>query len=126
MGNLSPAETVLRYVEFINKGDPDGVASLTADVFTFTDIPGRVHVFQGTAGIRQCWKEYFTPYPDYKIHVDRLLTGGDGVALIGRTTGSRVASEIEEQSTVLWIAQVRNGLVAEWRIYSDQEYAQRP
>jgi len=116
---------VLKYVECINKGDAEGVASLTADKFVFTDVPGRVHVFCGREAITECWKGYFMPFPDYKIHVHHVLTGGASVAIIGKTTGSHVSPEVEARSTVLWVAEVRNGLVTEWRIYSDEAYAQQ-
>ena len=47
------------------------------------------------------------------------------MAVIGKTTGSHVPPEIEEREVVAWIAEVQDGLVSEWRIYSDAEYAQR-
>ncbi len=43
------------------------------------------------------------------------------MAIIGKTTGSHVPPEVEEKENVLWTAEIRNGLVAEWRIYSDIE-----
>ena len=124
MTDQGPAAVVLKYVECINKGQPDDVAALTAQEFTFTDSSGRVYVFRGKKEIKRCWREYFTPFPNYKIRVQQVLRGGDGVALIGQTNGSHVPAEIEEKSTVLWIATVRGGLVAEWRIYADEEYVQ--
>lgn len=47
------------------------------------------------------------------------------MAIIGKTTGSHVPPEVEEKETVLWTAEIRNGLVAEWRIYSDIEEAKK-
>ena len=41
------------------------------------------------------------------------------MAIIGKTTGSQVPPEIEEEETVLWTAEIRGGLVAEWRLYTD-------
>ena len=46
---------------------------------------------------------------------------GDGVAIIGKTTGSHLPPEVEERETLLWTAEVHEGLVSEWRIYSDEE-----
>jgi len=51
--------------------------------------------------------------------------GGNGVAIIGKTTGSHVPPEVEENETVLWTAEIRGGLVAEWRIFSDIEEAKK-
>lgn len=64
---------------------------------------------------------YFAPYPDYKIHVHHVLVGGNGVAIVDRTTGSHIPPEVEERETLLWTAKVRDGLVSEWRIYSNEE-----
>ena len=54
-----------------------------------------------------------------------ILTGGNGVAIVGRTTGSHVPPEVEEKETAFWTAQVRDGLAAERRIYSDIEEAEK-
>ncbi|KPL21527.1 MAG: hypothetical protein AMJ93_09410 [Anaerolineae bacterium SM23_84] len=113
---------VLKFVEYINSQDLDGLASLTADEFTFTDVSGHVHVWSREEAVQECWQGYFTPFPDYKIHVRQVLTGGDRVAIIGQTSGSHMPAEIEARSTVLWIAGLRDGLVCEWRIYATDEY----
>ena len=126
MSECSPTSSiVLRFVEYINAGDLEGIASLTSEEYQFTDIPGRVHIFRGEEAIKRSWAEYLSAFPNYKIHVHRVLEGGNGVAIVGQTTGSHVPPEIEEKGTVLWTAEVRDGLVSEWRIYSDEEYAQR-
>jgi ketosteroid isomerase-like protein len=78
-------------------------------------------VYRGRDG----WHDYFSAYPKYRIHVHRVLTSGNGVAIIGKTTGSHVSPEVETKETVLWTAETRDGLVAEWRIYSDIEEAMK-
>lgn len=116
-GRLKAA--VLKFVECINAGDAEALMKLQTDDFSFIDMSG--NVFTG----RQSWDDYFTSYPDYRIHVERIVSGGDGVAIMGRTTGSHVAHEVEEHEAVLWTAEIRDGLVAEWRIYTDLEDAKR-
>jgi uncharacterized protein (TIGR02246 family) len=107
----------LKFVDTINAGDPEGLTKLQTEDFTFIDMSGNI-----TRG-RQDWADYFVAYPEYKIHVHNVLTGGNGVAIIGTTTGSHLPPEVEEKETVLWTAEIRNGLVAEWRIYTDIEEA---
>jgi hypothetical protein len=107
----------LGFVECINAGDPEALKAHQTGDFAFTDMSGEV-----TRG-RQGWEDYFTSYPDYKIHIKRVLIGGDGVAIIGRTTGSHIPPEVEEHETILWTAEIRGGLVSEWRIYTDIEEA---
>jgi len=109
----------LKFVEVINAGDPEGLIKLQTEDFTLIDMAG--DVTRGQDG----WPGYFSSFPNYKIHVRQLLTGGNGVAIIGKTTGSHVPPEVEEKETVLWTAEIRDGLVAEWRIYSDIEEAKK-
>ena len=104
---------VLEFVKCINNGDSEGLKALQTEDFTFMDMEG--DVYRGRDG----WEDYFTSYPEYKIHVDNLITSGNGVAIIGTTTGSHVEPEVEEKETILWTAEIRNGYVAEWRIYAD-------
>ena len=118
MADRTPKDVVLDYVAGINRGDSQRLAGLTAAEFTFTDMEGDMYVVRDREAIAKFWDDYFTPYPDYRIYVQNVLVGGDGVAILGQTTGSHLAAEIEAREKVLWIAEVRDGLVAEWRIYS--------
>lgn len=116
---IEPKSVTLKFVGVINAGDSEALIKLQTEDFTLIDMAG--DVFRGRDG----WQDYFSAYPKYKIHVQHVLTSGDGVAIIGKTTGSHVPSEVEEKELVLWTADIRNGLVAEWRIYSDINEVQK-
>ena len=103
----------MKFVKAINDGDSKALINLQTEDFTLIDADGGV--FRGRDG----WEDYFSAYPKYKIHVRQVLTGGKGVAIIGKTTGSQIPREIEEKETVLWTAEIREELVAEWRLYTD-------
>ena len=105
--------TVHRFVDCINEGDPECLITWQTEDFTFIDYDG-----DKTQG-RDGWPAYFHNNPDYTIHGDHMITSGTGVAVLGRTTGSHVAPEVEKKETILWIAEVRNDLISEWRLYSD-------
>jgi hypothetical protein len=109
----------LKFVEIINAGDSEALINLQTEGFTLIDMAG--DMYRGRDG----WQDYFSAYPKYKIHVQHVLTSGDGVAIIGKTTGSHVPPEVEEKETVLWTAEIRDGLVSEWRIYSNIEEAKK-
>lgn len=113
-----PESVILEFIERINAGDAAGIASLTAPVYTFTDTEGDVYVVEGPEAVRQSWNEYLLAYPNYKIFVQRVLRSGNGVAIVGQTSGSHLPSEIEREELVLWIAELEDGLVSDWRIYS--------
>lgn len=114
----TPERIVKTFVEHINRADLDGIAALTALTYTFTDMEGEVYVIEGATAIKESWDEYCSAYPEYKILVDHVLRSGDGVAVVGRTTGSHLALEVERDEVVLWIAEIVDGLIAGWRIYS--------
>ncbi|MGD8967516.1 MAG: nuclear transport factor 2 family protein [Anaerolineae bacterium] len=117
MDVLSSVSIVRTFVEYVNAGDLKRIASLISDDVKFTDIQGRVYREKGfMAG-------YLSEFPEYRILVQHMLQGGQGVAIVGQTTGSHVPPEIEERETLVWTAEVRDGLITEWRIYSDLEYA---
>ena len=109
----------LGFVERINAGDSEGLMKLQTEDFTLIDYEGGV--YRGRSG----WHDYFEECPNYRIHVNHVITSGNGAAILGRTTGSHVSPEVETRETILWIAQIRDGLVAEWRLYSDTEEVER-
>ncbi|MFW9802150.1 MAG: nuclear transport factor 2 family protein [Candidatus Thorarchaeota archaeon] len=116
MEKLEKAKSVaLGFVDAINAGEPDGLMALQTEDFTLIDYRG--DAYQG----RDRWHDYFAENPEYKIHVKHVITSGSGVAILGRTTGSHVAPRIEDKETILWTAEIRDNLVAEWRLYSATE-----
>lgn len=119
MNDSSAIDVALKFVEYINGGDLEGLCSLMTDDFTFIDYRGKVE--RGKDTMREGFKGYFSEYPHYKIIVKKVLTGGAGVVIIGKTTGSHLPSEVEEKETVLWTAEIRDSRVAEWRIYADTD-----
>ena len=110
----SPVSDVLRYIGYVNEKDLDGLTAMTSKNVKFTDYEGDVfyeHDFM---------HGYLAAYPEYKIHVHHALGGGEGVAIIGKTSGSHVGPEVEEHEILIWTAEVRDGLITEWRIYKGE------
>lgn len=114
-----PKSVVFSFIDCINRGDSKGLVAHQTEDFTFIDMAGDI-----TRG-RDGWEDYFTSFPEYNIHIEKILVSGNGVAIIGKSTGSHVDPKVEVLETVLWIAEVRDGLVAKWRIYSDIEEAKK-
>ena len=108
----TPESIVLRFVERINVGDLDGIAALTAPVYTFTNMEGDVYVVEGAEAVRASWAEYPAADPEYKILVQHVLKGGDGIASLGRRTGSHLPAPVERNELALWIAEVEDGHVS--------------
>jgi hypothetical protein len=114
-----PEVIALKFIECVNSGDSEGLKALQTEDFTFIDMNGNVYVG------RDGWEDYFSTYPDYRIHIEKILKGGNSIAIIGKTTGSHIEPKLEVLETVLWIVEVIDDLVAKWRIFSDVAKAEK-
>ena len=119
MAKVTSEEVALKFVERINEQDADGLSRLMTEDFAFVDYEGES--YKGRGVMRDGFDEYFTNFPQYKIHVKKICVSGSDIALIAGTTGSHVPPELEKDETLIFVAMVKNGLVAEWRIYTDLE-----
>ena len=82
--NVIPNSVALKFVEVINAGDSEALIKLQTEDFNLIDMEG--DVYRGRDG----WKSYFSAYPEYKIHVQNVLTSGNGASLDrGRSVGLR-------------------------------------
>jgi hypothetical protein len=61
------------------------------------------------------WRGFFAAFPDYRNIFDQLEVEGDRVIVVGRST----CSDGRLDGPALWTAKVRDGRLAEWRVYSD-------
>jgi predicted SnoaL-like aldol condensation-catalyzing enzyme len=121
---VDPQAVVLAFIERINEGDADRLAELMTEGFAFIDHDGTAE--RPREVMRENFRSYFESFPDYRIHVSRVVAAGDVVVLIGRTTGSHVPPEVEAEETVVWAAWTEGERVREWHIlYADTEKARR-
>ena len=119
--NATNAEKIaLKFVECINEQDLTGLVALMTEDHTFIGYEeGDVGI--GRETMKEGFRGYFEDFPEYKIHISKVTRSGSDIAIIGKTTGSHIPPEIEAQETVIWIAKIRDGLVSEWRIFTDLE-----
>lgn len=116
-------EIVFEFVETINRGNTDKLASMMADTFTFTDIEGATYVVRSLAERRKFWDDYIDAFPDYRIEIERILSSGTDIAFIGKTVNSHLPRYFEVNETLVWYARVDDGRISEWRIFSTEAYA---
>jgi len=116
-------ELVFRFVELINKGDSAGLAEMMADGFRFTDIAGEVFTVGNRSQKNKFWDDYFRDYPQYRIVMNLMLSGGTDIAFIGKTCDSHVPRSVEINETLVWLARIVGDQVSEWRIFSTEGYA---
>ncbi len=63
------------------------------------------------------WAEFFRKYPDYRNNFTRVRAKADTVIMVGFSECS--FDPLDGPS--IWTAKIRDGLVAEWRVYEDSE-----
>jgi uncharacterized protein (TIGR02246 family) len=110
-----PAAVALEFVRSINAHDLDGLCALMTEDHVFTDYGGATQ--GGRAAMRAGWEGYFRAWPNYRVRIEQVLASGNSVALVGTVSGSHLAAR-ETGRTFAWTAEVRDGLVASWRVYS--------
>lgn len=115
MNQRDPKLTVLLFNECINARDLHGLTALMTDDHAFVDREGGRHA--GKDRMSQGWGDFFGQFPDYRNTFTRLQSSGPLVAVLGYaewTSGG-------EPDHVIWSAEIRDDLVAEWRVFEDNE-----
>jgi ketosteroid isomerase-like protein len=126
-GNL-PVDTVLAFLEQINARNVDGLCALMTDDHVFLDgLGNRMH---GRASMRKGWAEYFRMFPDYRVSHTDVFSQGDVVAAFGSAEGTlavkrELPKETHWRASAAWRAVVRDGLIAEWQVYADNQSARK-
>ena len=116
---LPPVAAVIGFIDAINRGDVDRLVALMSP-------DHRLQVLQelavtGREANRDAWHGYVTAFPDYVIYPDQIVDRGDGVLVLGSTTGSHLGlpDQEERQLEVIWRATVHDGLLTLWQIIED-------
>jgi ketosteroid isomerase-like protein len=113
MSKSEPKSIALRFNERINARDLTGLGELMTEDHTFIDIPGEVTV--GRDKMILGWFNFFKNYPDYRNNLTHLEVKGTKVIMFGFSECSYGPLD----GPAIWTAEVRDGLVAEWRVYKD-------
>lgn len=120
----SPESVARAFIRAINRQDVDGMAALMTPEHRFVDSLGKI--VEAREKMRAAWVGYFRMVPDYSIAVDETYSDGPVVVMLGMARGTYSANgELKPENrweTPLAIrAFVEDGLVAEWRVYADNE-----
>ena len=125
------AETVAQaFLRAINRQDVDRLAELMSPTHRFIDSLG--NVTEGRDKMREGWAAYFRMVPDYAIAIEEYYpanaaTDDDpvvimlGVASGTYTRDGKLHHENSWQTPIAIRALVEDGLLAEWRVYADNE-----
>jgi ketosteroid isomerase-like protein len=119
---VSSEDVVRAFVDAVNAHDVDALDRLMTEDHVFVDALGSQ--VAGRAAMLQAWTKYFALVPDYRIHVDEMLSRGGTVAAFGRAGGTYAPAPPLDaanawETPAAWRAEVRDGRVALWRVYAD-------
>ena len=130
---MSPASDLSRqvaaaFVAAINQRSVDDLLNLMSADHVFIDGLG-AHI-QGKEAMRPAWHGYFRMVPDFRVTVEETYADGPVVVMIGSAGGTcSRAGELDPENCwsvpAAWRAVVRDGLVAEWRVFADNEPIRR-
>jgi len=124
----SPSAVVQEFIGHINGHNAAGLSRLMTDDHLFVDSLG--NSVRGREEMRGAWIAYFYMIPDFTITIQERFERENVVALFGSargtySTGGDLLEHNRWEMPAAWRAVVRNGLVAEWRVYADNEPVRR-
>jgi ketosteroid isomerase-like protein len=127
MRETAALEVALSFVEKINAHDVDGIAALMTPDHIFID--GLGSTFRRADSMRAGWKAYLEGFPDYAVEVTQQFSRGDEVALFRKARGTyrvngRLPRENSWEIPAAWRL-IRNGRIAEWQVYCDNDPARK-
>ena len=124
---MDSLQVVRAFVDAINVHDVDAILSLTAPDHRLVDSLGNV---LAPEMLSSAWQGYFAMVPDYRIDVTHWLEDEEMLLAAGKASGTlSVANTIKPENfwstPAAWRAVVRDGKVAEWQVYADNEPIRR-
>ncbi|HUI63201.1 MAG TPA: nuclear transport factor 2 family protein [Bacteroidota bacterium] len=121
---LTPTEIALAFIQAINRHEIGAITSLMTPDHVFVDSLGVT--MSGREKMREAWIAYLYMIPDYTLAVADVFSAGDRVVLTGKASGTvAVKRELPPENhweiPVAVQAQVREGLIARWQVFADNE-----
>ena len=128
MNQSGSVDVAMAFVAKINAHDVEGLVELMTPDHLFVDALN--NSFHGAEQMRQGWKFYFGMFPDYAIEVTDEFDRGGLVAMFGKARSTfavngKLARENFWEIPAAWKAVVKEGRVAEWRVYCDNDPARK-
>jgi ketosteroid isomerase-like protein len=119
-----PQSVTNAFVRALNRQDVEGMVALMSPGHRFVDSLGNVG--EGREKMRTGWAGYFKIVPDYTLAIEETFANGSVVILLGVAQGTytktgKLTPENHWHTPIALRAFVEDGLIAEWRVYADNE-----
>jgi ketosteroid isomerase-like protein len=114
---MACTEIFNRFVRAINEHDVPALVEIMTPDHVFVDSLG--HTVRGAATMEAGWRGYFYMCPDYWLRTETVLADSDVVLAAGDAGGT--INGVVWQTPSAWKAVVREGAIAEWRVFADNK-----
>ena len=119
-----PISVVLKFEQAINSRSAEAVCALLTPDSIFVDSLG--NQIEGAAKMRSAWEGYFKMVPDYAISHSDIFANAGIVAVFGAAQGTfskdgTLRREDFWKMPAAWRAVVKDGKVARWEVFADNE-----
>jgi ketosteroid isomerase-like protein len=114
---MGASDVFKQWVAAINSHDVAGLTALMAANHAFVDSLG--NRVEGARSMEAGWRGYFAMCPDYWIRVDQVMAEADTLLCAGEAGGT-IDGE-SWRTPAAWKAVIRDGRVAEWRVFADNK-----
>ena len=118
---------VRRAFEAYTAGDIETVLGLCAEDIVITqapEVPGVPPQQRGHDGVMEAFGLWPEQWDDFRVEIERVVADpGDYVAVATRQSGRGKQSGVEVVGEFTFVFAVRDGLIAEWRIFVDERQA---
>ena len=106
-----------QFVTAINSHNVKALTVLMTTDHVFVDSAG--NSTRNATSMEVGWRGYFAMCPDYWIQADHVLAEGDEVLAAGEAGGT--IDGVSWRTPAAWKAVIRDGKVAEWRVFADNK-----
>jgi ketosteroid isomerase-like protein len=120
----SPRGAALAFVEAINRRNSEALAALMTEDHAFVDGLGAK--IEGRQQVKAAFEVYFRMVPDYTVSIEETFGAGSVVVMLGAAQGTysrdgNLRQDDHWTTPAAWRVSIRDGLVAEWRVFADNE-----
>ncbi len=117
-------DSVKEYIKRINAHDVNGIIEMMSADHVFIDSLG-INI-SGKETMRSAWDTYLAFFPDYLIKPKDFISKNGMVAVFGTASGTlavngKLLPENKFEIPASWTAVVKDGKIAKWRVYADNE-----
>ena len=126
-GHVDGVEIVRRLLDAFNRRDAEAILELVEPDAKLVTMTGRLvregEPYVGRDGLLDYFADAERLWPGLRVEIGQVQAAGDGVVVIGYVHAAAAAGEL--RLPVVWTWKLRDGLVTECVVHSDESAARR-